>query len=598
MKKLLLYLTIISFFTANAQIGIGTNTPNSSAELDISSTTKGILVPRMTAVQRDAISSPAVGLKVYVTDDNAYYYYNGTQWIRIVGANNNQKKIDDLIDGKSDNDASQNGSSIFLGIDAGLNDDSSDNQNVGVGFQSLHANINGTHNTAYGYKSLYSNVNGDNNVANGNGALYSNTQGSGNIANGNSALFSNTLGNNNIAGGNGTLASNTSGNNNVANGSVSLYANTTGSNNIATGILTLFSNTTGHTNIAIGASALYKNTVKNNLVAVGDSALYNNGVGASRYEGIFNCAIGSKALYSNTKGSRNTAIGYETMRNNIDGINNTSIGYNSLIFNTSGSNNTAIGTTALYKNIIGNDNTAIGNSSLSQNTGSNNTAIGKGTLQLNTSGYSNTAIGVDALKNVTTGAYNTALGHNAYSYFNYSNSSAIGDGVTITADGQVRIGDFVSSIGGPVAWTTVSDARFKKDIKETVIGLDFILQLRPVTYHLNTDAMAKFLHKTDEQRKPASEKVQERILQTGFIAQEVEKTAQSLGYDFSGVDKPKNKNDYYGLRYAQFVVPLVKATQEQQKIIEKQKEEINQLITQVSKIQEQLKQLVKSIKNK
>jgi len=48
----------------------------------------------------------------------------------------------------------------------------------------------------------------------------------------------------------------------------------------------------------------------------------------------------------------------------------------------------------------------------------------------------------------------------------------------------------------------------------------------------------------------------------------VEQAAQSLGYDFSGVDAPKNEHDFYGLRYAEFVVPLVKAIQEQQEIIE------------------------------
>jgi molecular chaperone GrpE (heat shock protein) len=50
----------------------------------------------------------------------------------------------------------------------------------------------------------------------------------------------------------------------------------------------------------------------------------------------------------------------------------------------------------------------------------------------------------------------------------------------------------------------------------------------------------------------------------------VEKTARELGYDFSGVDKPQNEHSLYGLRYAEFVVPLVKAMQEQQRIIEEQ----------------------------
>lgn len=49
---------------------------------------------------------------------------------------------------------------------------------------------------------------------------------------------------------------------------------------------------------------------------------------------------------------------------------------------------------------------------------------------------------------------------------------------------------------------------------------------------------------------------------SGFIAQEVEQAAQSIGYHFSGVDAPKSESDLYGLRYAEFVVPLVKAVQE------------------------------------
>jgi len=57
-------------------------------------------------------------------------------------------------------------------------------------------------------------------------------------------------------------------------------------------------------------------------------------------------------------------------------------------------------------------------------------------------------------------------------------------------------------------------------------------------------------------------KEKENIAQTGFIAQEVEKTAKEIGYDFSGVDAAKNDNDVYGLRYSEFVVPLVKAVQE------------------------------------
>ena len=60
----------------------------------------------------------------------------------------------------------------------------------------------------------------------------------------------------------------------------------------------------------------------------------------------------------------------------------------------------------------------------------------------------------------------------------------------------------------------------------------------------------------------ASRKAKEQVIYSGFIAQDVEKTAKELNYDFSGVDAAKNDKDLYGLRYAEFVVPLVKAVQE------------------------------------
>ena len=59
--------------------------------------------------------------------------------------------------------------------------------------------------------------------------------------------------------------------------------------------------------------------------------------------------------------------------------------------------------------------------------------------------------------------------------------------------------------------------------------------------------------------------------QTGFVAQEVEAIVKKTGYVFSGVDAPENENDPYGIRYAEFVVPLVKAVQELSAKVEEQK---------------------------
>jgi len=68
-------------YTSIAQVGIGTNTPNTSSILDLTSTDKGFLAPRMTSAQRTAIASPPTGLLVYQTDGTTgYYYYNGSAW--------------------------------------------------------------------------------------------------------------------------------------------------------------------------------------------------------------------------------------------------------------------------------------------------------------------------------------------------------------------------------------------------------------------------------------------------------------------------------------------------------------------------------------
>jgi hypothetical protein len=69
-------------------IGIGsTNPPHPSAELDVNSSTKGFLVPRMTTAQRNAITSPSVGLQVFDTTTNSFWYYNGTAWTNVYVGN-------------------------------------------------------------------------------------------------------------------------------------------------------------------------------------------------------------------------------------------------------------------------------------------------------------------------------------------------------------------------------------------------------------------------------------------------------------------------------------------------------------------------------
>ncbi len=534
--------------------------------------------------------------------------------------------INDLSDGK------YVGNSLFLGFEVGDAQTATGIGNTGVGHQALKSNTTGSWNSAFGYKVLLANTTGEDNTALGYQALSSNTTGNQNTAIGSgtlhsntnrsylvaigyqalyhngqgansgtieskhntaigaNALYSNTTGYDNTANGYQALYSNTTGDYNTANGSWALNQNTTGNNNTANGTEALSSNTTGNNNTANGYQALMYNTTGYNNTANGNWALYANTTGKN------NTASGTDALIYNTTGNNNVANGFDVLHNNTTGSNNTANGYKALYSNTTGVYNTANGSLAMNHNTTGNNNTAIGSQALYANTtGDYNTANGVVALFSNTTGDFNTANGYYALYSNTTGSYNTALGHYAFYSGNYTNSTALGDGTTITADGQVRIGHNVSSIGGPQAWTNTSDARFKKEIKDSKIGLDFILKLRPVTYYLDQDAMdaASGLPK-DYLKEKSAKTHNNKYLQTGFIAQEVEQAAQSLGYDFNGVDAPKNANDHYGLRYALFVVPLVKAVQEQQHIIERQEKTIEQLKTQMQMLLKRMEKLEKN----
>jgi hypothetical protein len=85
-RHLVFVFLLLATISSQAQIGIGTTTPNASAQLDITSTIRGLLMPRMTAIQRAAIGSAAEGLLVYQTDAPAgMYIYMGGAWT-IVGA--------------------------------------------------------------------------------------------------------------------------------------------------------------------------------------------------------------------------------------------------------------------------------------------------------------------------------------------------------------------------------------------------------------------------------------------------------------------------------------------------------------------------------
>ena len=123
MKQSILLFALLCVTTlTQAQIGIGTSSPNASAKLEISSTTQGLLPPRMTALQRNAIANPAAGLIVWCNDcgsNGDIQIYNGTNWVNFNGGTRQMTvgttKIGADIDGEAADDYS--GFSVAISSD-------------------------------------------------------------------------------------------------------------------------------------------------------------------------------------------------------------------------------------------------------------------------------------------------------------------------------------------------------------------------------------------------------------------------------------------------------------------------------------------------
>jgi trimeric autotransporter adhesin len=592
MKNIIYLFFLFSGLSLNAQVAINTDAslPDNSAMLDIKSTAKGILLPRLTLAQRNAIVSPANGLMIYQTDNTPGFYYNsGTPatpaWV-ISGTgsgwgltgNGGTSAVTNFIGTTDDQPLRFRVNNTWAG------EIHPSNGNIFLGLNAGQANTSGILNTSNGDHSLFSNTTGSRNTANGNSALYSNTSGSNNTSTGNLSLFSNNIGGSNTANGYAALYSNTSGNNNTANGEISLFSNISGSRNVANGNSALYNNSLGNDNTANGYGSLGNNTIGNNNTASGSYALLSN------IDGNNNTSTGQSSLRSNTTGSENTADGYQALYYNANGWSNTANGFMALNLNTSGNENTASGYQALFSNTTASNNTAFGAEALFSNTtGSANTAIGS-SLYYNTTGNLNTAIGHTALSNNTTGFRNIAIGYQsgpAPNFTNLSNTIGIGNDGSFQHGGsnQVVIGNAsILVIAGKVGWSVLSDARIKNSIKEDVKGLDFILKLRPVTYHISNAAITAVTGSIETPDFPGKYDG-EKVKYSGFLAQEVEQAAIASHYEFSGYDSPKNERGLYTIKYAEFVVPLVKAVQELNSI----NEELNMANKTQKIINEELK---------
>ena len=483
MRPLLLILAITFSTIVSAQVGIGVNYANvdPSAQLEVSSTSKGFLVPRMTSSQRTGISNPANGLLVYQTDAPiGFYYFSQGKW-KLLGEQDITMKlsISDTASMLSGYAGVQRMLDSLFAVQTRLNQklNTSDTVLMLSGYAkasslldsiaSVQSNLNLKLNISDTAAILSSRIKRDTaslsrRIDSVKTALTNYLPLTGGTLtgplNGTSAIFSGTIKTGevtypNIDGANGYVLT-TNG-----NGTAS-WAAATGGSGAGSGITEVgpISSTSTPTGAYIASNTLYlapadadnagivstetqtfaglktfNSDLNVNGIRVGKGAgniSTNTVTGASSLQsntiGSDNTSFGASSLQSNTTGNNNTATGAYALTNNITGESNTANGHAALYFNTTGSYNTANGRGALYSNITGESNTANGRSALLYNTtGSSNTAIGQGTLSTNTTGTLNTAVG-----------YNAGVASN-----NLTNATAIGASAIVNASNTIQLGD-------------------------------------------------------------------------------------------------------------------------------------------------------------
>jgi len=472
---------------------------------------------------------------------------------------------------------------VCVGDEAGTAINTGDN-NVAVGYAALDANSTGSQNVALGFAALSTNTTASNNVGVGYAALNANTTGTQNIAVGFSALIANTTANSNIAIGTNALAANTTGASNTAVGENALAANTEASNNVAVGAVALDADTLGTHSTALGKGALsaqnFTSATSSENTAVGyiagtavttgvQNTLIGSGAGDSLTDADSNIAVGYAALATDTLGSRATAlgrfalfsqnftsatnsenvgVGYYAGKDITTGVQNTLIGTNAADALTDADFNVAVGYAALATDTLGSRSTAIGRFALTtQNftsatdthnsavgyyagkeltTGTNNSFFGALAGANVTDGVENTLIGALCVDNLTTGSLNTAIGYNlSPSAVDVDSEIVIGSSITGAGTNTVRIGTGGGTAtlgldGSDTSWAAASDSRLKKDVTDSTAGLEFINDLRPITFKWNAkNEVAEDLPQHDAD---SSDPIfGEGKAHHGFIAQEV-----------------------------------------------------------------------------
>ena len=480
-QKLFIGLFLLSGLPARGQVGIGTTTPDTTAAMDVSSTTKGFLIPRMGTAQRTAILSPANGLMVFDSTLNQFYYYTGISWNALPAAAN--------VWSTAGNSGTSSASSFIGTTDAqalqikvnaakaGFIDYLSAPGNTSLGYQSLNASTGSTTigigNTAFGYQTAMNMTTSSENTAIGYQALKTQafTNSGSNLATDNTAVGYKALAANNPT-------NSGSGIRNTAVGANALAGNSAGYTNTAIGASTL-QNNSGNSNTALGSQSLQNNTGMNDNTAIGYLAMNLQSYGGSF--SAANTAVGYKALYANqptssSTGYHNTAVGYAALLTNTTGAGNTAIGYGADVTTNNLTNATAIGAGAV---VSASNSLVLGNSA--------NVGIGTSspTKKLEVSGTTKT----DSLQAVNLRMTNGAVdgfimktdGNGNASWINPSNFA--GSSTTWTANGNDQYAASTGNVGIGISTPT------KK--------LEVIGTIKADSFQLTTNASAGSLLQSD-----------------------------------------------------------------------------------------------------
>ena len=399
---------------------------------------------------------------------------------------------------------------------------------------------------------------------------------------------------------------------------------TTGGNNTIMGSQAGEALTSGGSNLFIGRQAGDEQDTENHNVGVGRNALggainggeYNTAIGNNTLDaltsGDYNVAVGYDAGTTITSTTGDTLMGYEAGRaHNYDGAAYiTMVGYQAgedqttSAYNTgfgafnqrasdTESHNTSIGYYTMQgANGGGEYNTAIGSYVLSNasQSGDNNIGVGHRTFYDATSAHDNTAVGYYCLQSLTTGQANTAIGKNVYEDLTTGNyNTGLGAEVEVSSSGathQITIGYGIGSNGDSnftfgqagnrvynnftsnASWTRSSDERKKQNIKDDNLGLDFINELRTVTFQWKPSN--EFPKEWDEYSEENN--MDTEVVMHGLIAQEVKSALDNAGVDTFG-GWTENTDGMQNISREMFVFPLIKAVQELSKEIEKLKED-------------------------